>query len=632
MVISKETNQFPFLSRDWLSHIFIPLSVLVLGTALWLLSLPSMDIRNVNHLGLVSIFTPLTFIGMMLVNISFVLGLRSEDTPNWVRVLQIIVIIIMLHGVTALIEALPRFSINYVHIGFSDYISRTGSLATDFDARFSWPGFFALTAFVDDIAGLDLQTIFTFLSWAHVIFNLLYVAVIWIIARAIFENIRPAWLTVWLFASLNWIGQDYFSPQALGFFFYLVVAAILVKWFKGLDQPNYDVLESLENDQSRYPTWLQRIVRIINQRALFRWLARLAAPVDPESTPSTPRQRMGLIFVIIMIFVAVVSSHQLTPFFMLATLMGWVIFYRVRRMWFLPILLGFMTLAWISFMTLDFLAGNIISLIAEIGQVSDVASANVSERLINSTPEREIVLQVRLVMSLGIWGLAGLSVLRRFIFARKIDWTILIAAGAPFPVLLLQSYGGEMALRIYFFSLPFMAMLITYHFNLKPRLLHWFQMITLIVLLNVSLIGFLIARHGNEIMDYVTPEEFEVVEYTYDIAPTGSMLVTFSPNMIYRHRRATDFDLVEYDATYRTLDELKEEAMRAEEDGEIAFILLTRGAAAAEELLSGFPPGWAEEVWQEVREDNSLIILYETQDAQLSVLASSLYWQTNEQN
>ena len=38
------------------------------------------------------------------------------------------------------------------------------------------------------------------------------------------------WTGIWLFALGNWIGQDYFSPQAFAFFLYLVVVLVVVRW------------------------------------------------------------------------------------------------------------------------------------------------------------------------------------------------------------------------------------------------------------------------------------------------------------------------------------------------------------------------------------------------------------------
>ena len=70
-----------------------------------------------------------------------------------------------------------------------------------------------------------------FLRWAPLVFELLYLPPVLVIARFSGAGVRAGWLGVLLFYATNWIDQDYFSPQALNYLFYLVIlATVLACW------------------------------------------------------------------------------------------------------------------------------------------------------------------------------------------------------------------------------------------------------------------------------------------------------------------------------------------------------------------------------------------------------------------
>ena len=75
--------------------------------------------------------------------------------------------------------------------------------------------------------------------------------------------------------------------------------------------------------------------------------------------------------------------------------------------------------------------------------------------------------KLRLLMSAGIAGLAVIGLVVR----RRSPWLPLLAALAfgPFALLALQSYGGEMALRIYLFLLPAACILAGCFFFADPK-------------------------------------------------------------------------------------------------------------------------------------------------------------------
>src|SRR5205085_7427851 len=112
-----------------------------------------------------------------------------------------------------------------------------------------------------------------------------------------------------------------------------------------------------------------RVSRVAARLAGLPWIGRLvsrAASVSETSPVATPTgQAVGLLFVVVLIFGFVAMSHEVTPFFMVSALVALVVVDRLRpRM--LPIAFGVMAVAWVSYMTVPFLAGHAAQMLAEI--------------------------------------------------------------------------------------------------------------------------------------------------------------------------------------------------------------------------------------------------------------------------
>src|SRR5204863_3853362 len=114
-------------------------------------------------------------------------------------------------------------------------------------------------------------------------------------------------LAVWLFIIANWIGQDYFAPQAFGFFLFLVVLAIALRWY-------------------RRPAVASR-----------RWRAKSRrdddVPVEVVKTDVPVPQRRTLALLVVVLMAATVTSHPLTPLVLTACLAALTIFRVFDRKW-----------------------------------------------------------------------------------------------------------------------------------------------------------------------------------------------------------------------------------------------------------------------------------------------------------
>ena len=86
------------------------------------------------------------FCGLVLLNVGFIGALSLQRRYTWLLGIQLVLLVLMLHGITAVLESQPRFPISWIHAGFVEFIDRTGTTVPGLDARWSWPGFFALAA------------------------------------------------------------------------------------------------------------------------------------------------------------------------------------------------------------------------------------------------------------------------------------------------------------------------------------------------------------------------------------------------------------------------------------------------------------------------------------------------------
>lgn len=578
-----------------------------------------------NDLGLVSVLPPSIIIALIILNISFCLTLRQPQMRMPVILLHIVLLVFMLYGITALVEAEPSFSWVYRHAGYTEYIMRTGSVDPTLDTYFNWPGFFILNAFVARIA--DYHTILSYAAWTPVFFNLIYLGPLYMIFCSATTNRRQVWLGLWFFALSNWIEQDSFVPQGLSYFMYLVIIAILLKWFKAPPtvQP------------SKFGQRLQHLGQRLGRFSPFaQWLYEWLTARDMLYIPYQPRQYKALLVILVIIFAFIVFSHPLTPFFMLASVTA-LVFFRRCTLWWLPILMAIMTGAWIMFMTQAFLVGHSQMVIGDFGQISSNISSNVTSRTTQGNPEHIFIVDLRVIMTVAIWGLAFLGGVHRLRRGHR-DITYILLAIAPFPLFVAQAYGGEMVLRIYLFSLPLMVFFIAtlFYNSSTSRTLSWGTIV--MVGINVVLLGcFLFTRYGNERSDYITSAEFDGIHYLYSIAPPHSLFLADSgdntPWLYQDYEKYSTYSMVDVlpDAVIsKNVDAIVQFIER--EKSPAAYLIFTRSQKATYDALSGLPPGGLDRLEEVLLKSSKFKMIYNNPDAQIfeyvpySMKQKEIYW------
>ena len=568
----------------------------VLAAVVWALSAEQVRLEEIGDFGLVQALPATAFLALALIVASFCWTLwRRPTTP--LLLLHVVALIVMLYGASAIVAEEPPVSIAWRHVGIADSFIATGDLERTFDAYFNWPGFFALLAFVADISGADSSLSFVLL--APLVLNLLYLPPLVVLARAATVDRRLVWASVWVFYLANWIGQDYLSPQGLNYFLYLAALATLLTFFR----------------RGASPT--------LGSGALAEWARRV---MRDRPAPYVPRyQRAVLAFLIIAIAATVVASHQLTPF---ALLMAVAVLGVARRTSArgLALVLVVLTASWLLVVAVPYLDGHVETLKAQVGDVGGSVGSNVGSR-VSGSDDHQFIVGARLAMTALLWSIALAGAVARIRQGRAAGSHILLAL-APFPLLALQSYGGEALLRVYLFALPFMAFLAASSISPALRLRRWASWRAPALLAALSLVlaaGFLFTRYGNDRAVYFTHGDVATVEHLYDIAPPGALLTAPNSNLPWQHRGYTVYrheiltrrlpDAVgEFPPSGPGLANALASYMDTRGPAPAAYLVVTRSARIFDALLGSNAWGTVESLEQALRSSPRFDVAYSTDE------------------
>ncbi|WP_433516383.1 hypothetical protein ACQP2T_12935 [Nonomuraea sp. CA-143628] len=555
---------------------------------------------DINGLGLIAALPASAFAAILIMLVSFFVTVAQSTDRKFLLLFQIAVITFALHGAGSLVASEPRFPTAYIHAGFVDFIGRTGETAISIDARMGWPGYFALFAFVTKAAGISDMT--TILQWTPLLTNLLYLLPFVLILRQVVATTRARWYAALLFVLVQWIGQDYFSPQGFTFALYLAFVAILLRWF-GRVEPR---------------------TKPIPPKGLRKLLGRLDAmtPGEIANTGTFRADRLLMLLMLLALFFAATASHQITPFMMLGVVTAFLIFKRTKLTWALPFFLGLAVLAWISYETVGFWAGQIDAIFGGLGRILTNLQRNTGDRIAGSDPAHALVLQARLGILVVILALAATGLFRR-LRRGVVDRAALILLCVPVLALGLQSYGGEIGLRIYMFALPGACLLAAYAFfpnlpadsadvreetvpmrkrnvRFNPELTRKLSVVLAACFAVVFAGAFLIARYGNEKFERVTTGEVAAMHYIYaHDKPSAKVLYLtakegpeVTPTLPWGEK---DIELVNFNGqalVYQDPTNIAKAVATLKASPRNTYLAVSTGQIAYLQLNEGFPADW----------------------------------------
>jgi hypothetical protein len=207
----------------WISSI---LAVLLL--AIYVLFSTHVTQYNATDLGLFSKL-PMTFwIGLSLLGVLLYAGRKSE--PKTVITTILIFFFLFVIPTLVLENRAEWTSISYYRASQVDFVLSSSHLQFNTINPWellNWPGFFFISAFVSATTGLPT-------TWFAEVFPLLILALIGIVTFTIlklkFNNIYSCLGALMVIASF-YTGQQYFSPQATAYVFYLAILLLVGRLF-----------------------------------------------------------------------------------------------------------------------------------------------------------------------------------------------------------------------------------------------------------------------------------------------------------------------------------------------------------------------------------------------------------------
>ena len=190
-------------------HLSLLLSGLAVGV--WLGALPGLPGVDAGYYGLLFSGSG-PWLAACIVLCSGALLVAVRDHRVLPAVVAVASAITVARVTTVVATDVPLYDWTYKHLAVVDYILLNGHIAPDgTDIYAQWSAFFVTWAWFCDVTGIDAMTV------AHVfapVVHILIALTVYCAARVVGCSRRTAVTATFIAEVTNWVGQDYFSPQA----------------------------------------------------------------------------------------------------------------------------------------------------------------------------------------------------------------------------------------------------------------------------------------------------------------------------------------------------------------------------------------------------------------------------------
>ncbi|MFT4029246.1 MAG: hypothetical protein QM675_05165 [Protaetiibacter sp.] len=392
---------------------------------------------------------------------AFVVAVHGGSFRLATSALVVVVVVMRLPAVAAVAD--PVYTWTYKHLGVVDYIATTGhATPTDVDIYSGWPGFFAAFAWLHSATGISTTQL---AQWFPLAIDLACAAAVYALARAATLAPLPALTASMISVLVNWVAQDYFSPQAISYVLALVVLALLLHG---------------------------------RRRPLYGWL----------SVPA---------------FLGIVVTHQLTPFWLIVSALALGVLGRIRPRW-IGVVYGLIAGVYLLLERASLGHEAIVNTSSPLETATDTATTFASgsiDQLAATLAARGVAVSVYLLCAIVLvlawrrggrgWTVASVGGVLTF---------------APLLLLTVQSYGGEGILRAYLYGVPGAALLLAPVAYASVRAGSRIARVVTAGLAVAILIGSLQALYGNWRIQLVTPGAIAVTQYALETIPDDAYLLS----------------------------------------------------------------------------------------------------------
>lgn len=486
-------------------------AAIILAVVVGVVVLARSDQNAVGEYGLIQALPVLYYVAVLVVLVAMALALSRTRQSVLVLATGAAALVLLIQGSATIVEDQARFPVAWLHAGFIESITSLGHTTPSFDARFSWPGFFSGAGVLTELTGVPGGATF-WIRWAPVVLTLAYLPSLLVIGRATLRGWRAPWIGLIVFVFVDWVGQDYFSPQTVAFVLMLAFLAIVLTWFRKREPGRLsNRLQAWADRGSWRSSWGVAAIVRCGKREL-----------EPTSRDARVPVRLGLLLGLVMITFALVASHQLTPAVLIATIGVLAIFGRFRP-WPLVGFTGVAMVGFVSYAAYAFWSGHLGEIFGGIGHFGAVVDSGVSDRIEGSEAHLQ-VLDVRIAFALLVWLLAVAGAVRLWRSGAIVSVTLLVLMITPVFIAGTQGYGGEGILRMFFFSLPGASLLIAGLISPTASAPSGRVLLAVVVVICLSFPPFLLAKWGNEDFERISTQDVELEAALYQIAPLGSTL------------------------------------------------------------------------------------------------------------
>ncbi|SFS00709.1 hypothetical protein SAMN04487846_1402 [Microbacterium sp. cf046] len=369
----------------------IPAIILLSSVVAWAIAMPTLYHAEWNLFGLVPAGSPLFPISIALVTIAFCVAIAFGATRT--AGISLVATVLMMRLPTAVSTDAPLYSWTYKHFGPIDYIQRYGSVDITADIYHNWPGAFSFIAWVNTITGSETIVI---AQWFAVGSQLAFTAAVYFLARTYGFTAPTALVAAFGAHVANWVAQDYLSPQAIAFALGIVVVALV-----------------LASQRTKAASW-----------------------------------------VAVAIFAAIVVTHQLTPYWLLAAVLLLTLLGRVRPRY---IVLVFAAIA-IGYLLLH------LEVVSQFGQLlkfdflSNILTPSARNEVLGDPSVGQVVNSWAARAITAVVWVSAVAVIAVRLIRQRGQWREIlvpaVVAFSPGLILLGQGYGGEALFRVYLYSIP----------------------------------------------------------------------------------------------------------------------------------------------------------------------------------
>jgi hypothetical protein len=571
-----------------------------LGLSLWLIGLAPVNPDQMDGMGLIRQLSPLVLVAYPLVVVAGVLEVARSKPRSWLLAGVTASFVFILYGLQPAVEGAARLQAAWLHAGFADQIGQTGHIVENFDARFSWPAFFAFTGFLAQAAGLD--SVVPMLDWAPVVLAGMATLAMHFLGGAIFRTgplsaqarKRAVWLATWMFVAGNWTEQDYFSPQALSYVLMISALAVTMRYLV-------------------HPSPLE------GSRVLLR---RRQVP------PELPRNRIVAQVVVVLLAIVMAPTHQLTPYALVGELTVLLLWGRLSAAW-LPFMTFLPPLAWFTLGGKEFWAGHLDWITGPVADVGGSVAAGIGDRLVGDVGHLVGVgLRIAITCFMAACALLGYAVLRKH---GSRTWTLPVLGSSVFALAAIQPYGGEIFVRCYLFALPWFAIggaiglstLLTRPLRVAPDKVRrhiWPRFVVVGTVITSVSLGTVVARGGNDAFLGVTQADINTMNFVYAHAKNGDSVASLTsdiPLRIQRLGQVDQFSAEGLQSPQRPCQAVSDIPPCLADDL-VDYVVITPQQDNAGRILNGFPAHWTDTVAQQlvgryryrvVFQENSRVVL-----------------------